>query len=240
MSVYEYKTQLSFYHTNGGNSLSITGLVGLLQEAASSHADSLGFGINNIDKTHLTWLLLSWKFNLLNKPKWNSTITVKTWPRKFAKIYSYRDFEVYDEDSNLVAIATSKWVLINTDTHCISKITPEMAAKYGETDKSVFSNFTDVKLQEPVESTLTFEYAVGKRDIDINKHVNNLCYLDFALEALPKNFYASCFNDVEIFYKKEIKLGEKIKCFYSNIDNKHIVTIKSEDLAVLHSIVSLS
>ena len=31
-----------------------------------------------------------------------------------------------------------------------------------------------------------FSYTVGRRDIDTNHHVNNIHYLDFALEALPQ------------------------------------------------------
>ena len=83
-------------------------------------------------------------------------------------------------------------------------------------------------------------YKVQRRDIDMNRHVHNLYYLDFAYEALPEEIYErSEFNNIEIFYKKEIKYGEIINCYYSFEDNKHIVTIKSEDNSILHSIITL-
>ena len=40
-------------------------------------------------------------------------------------------------------------------------------------------------------------------------------------------------------YKKEIKYGETINCYYSFEDDKHVITIMSEDNTVLHSIVKL-
>ncbi len=49
-----------------------------------------------------------------------------------------------------------------------------------------------------------------RKDIDINKHMHNLYYLDLAYEALPDEIYNKRpFDYVRITYKKEIKLGEK-------------------------------
>ena len=48
------------------------------------------------------------------------------------------------------------------------------------------------------------------------------------------------FNNVEIMYKKEIKLGEAVKCNYTKLGKENIITIKSEDEKVLHAIVKLS
>ena len=79
-----------------------------------------------------------------------------------------------------------------------------------------------------------------RRDIDINKHMHNICYLDLAYEALPKDIYENTsFDNIEIMYKTGALLGEKVKCFYSDIDGEHIVTIKSEDETKLHAIVTL-
>ena len=40
-------------------------------------------------------------------------------------------------------------------------------------------------------------------------------------------------------YKTGSLLGEKVKCYYSNINNEHIITIKSEDETKLHAIIKL-
>jgi len=239
MSVYEYTTNLSFNHVGNNHVLTYSGLTALLQEAASLHADSLGFGLNNIDKTNLTWLLLSWKIKLLSTPKWNTKVTVKTWPREMARVYSYRDFEVYDDSGNLIAIASSKWVLINVTNHSIARITPDLINAYSTVNKCVFDKYKDPTFEDTKNSVLAFEYKVGRRDIDRNDHVNNLYYLEFALEALPENIYQHNFSDIEVLYKKEIKLGNIIKCYYEQNKDEHIITIKSEDLSTLHAVVKL-
>ena len=41
-------------------------------------------------------------------------------------------------------------------------------------------------LHEPESSSNIYNYTVSRRDIDINHHMHNLCYLDLAYETLPK------------------------------------------------------
>ena len=49
----------------------------------------------------------------------------------------------------------------------------------------------------------------------------------------------SCEDEVEIkiSYKKEIKLGETVKCKYSFVNNTHVICVKSEDDTKLHSVI---
>lgn len=58
---------------------------------------SYGYSLNTIDKTGYSWMLLYWKVKTFKRPRWNTELTIKTWPRKFEKVSSWRDFEVYDE-----------------------------------------------------------------------------------------------------------------------------------------------
>ena len=236
---YEYKTR--YTDVGSDNKLTLRALVSILQEAAISHSEEAGYGVNNAEITHLAWLLLDWKVQVVSCPHSNEILTVKTWPRTFDKLYSYRDFEVFDENNNLVAIASSKWFPIDTETRRIKKITPEISKPYGEpVSKCVFENAFEEKIKVPEDLKLNFNYEIQRRDIDTNGHVNNLNYIDFALETLDEEIYNNNkFNNLEIIYKKEIKLHEKINCYYSFENDKHVVTIKSEDGATIHAVVKL-
>jgi len=116
-----------------------------------------------------------------------------------------------------------------------------MNGAYAEVDgKCVFENAFNEKLKVPEDLKLNFNYEIQRRDIDTNGHVNNLNYIDFALETLDEKIYNSnTFLNLEVIYKKEIKLHEKINCYYSFENDKHIITIKSEDNETVHSVVKL-
>lgn len=241
MAIFTYIYTIKYSDVGANNKLTLRALVESLQESAISHSEQSGFGVNNIENTHITWLLLDWKVQIFEYPHSNESITIKTWPRSFDKLYSYRDFKVYDKNNNLIAIASSKWFAIDTQSKKIRKLTPEITDAYGEqiTD-SVFKEPFKSKVIAPENSKLNFSYIIQRRDIDTNGHVNNLNYIDYALETLDEDIFTNTvFNNLEIIYKKEIKLKENIKCYYSFEDNKHIVTIKSEDDATVHAIVKL-
>lgn len=67
--------------------------------------------------------------------------------------------------------------------------------------------------------------------------MHNLNYINLAYEALPENIYFSELNNIEVMFKKQIKVGETIDCFYSNIDNVNIITIKNKDSNTINAIV---
>ena len=84
------------------------------------------------------------------------------------------------------------------------------------------------------------QYKVKRADIDVNNHMHNLNYVDLANEALPEEVYREKhFDNLRISYKKEIKLGETVKCKYAYENNKNIVAIKSEDDKILHAIIEM-
>lgn len=214
-------------------------IVNYLQDTAVYHADSLGDGVNSVDKTHTVWLLLNWKIRVFDRPKCEDKIKINTWARKMEKCYSLRDFEIFS-GNNKVAIATSRWVLVNAKTGKIERVSEELKEKYNLIDQCVFEDKMVEKLKEPENMELMYEDTIGRTRIDTNNHLNNLYYLDYAIESLPEDVYEnSTFNNIEIMYKKEIKYKEKIKCLYKYENNEHIVAIKSEDLKTLHAIIKL-
>lgn len=240
MSIYSEKIRLKYSDIGKNNELNIKSLVAYLQEMAGAHSSKAGYGLNDIPNTHVTWLLLDWKVKMFSHPAYDEELTINTWPRTLDKCYSYRDFEILDNNNNLVAIASSKWLLINTESKRIERISSEIVESFGIENKKVFDESLDEKPTVPSDLTLNFIYTIQRRDIDTNGHVNNLHYIDYALETLPEDIYNSNkFNNIEIHYKKEIKYGETIKCYYSFENNKHIITIKSEDDKILHSIIKL-
>ena len=241
MAIFTYNYTIKYSDVGVNNKLTLRALVETLQEAAIGHSEQAGYGVNNIENTHIAWLLLDWKVQIMSYPHSNESITVKTWPRSFDKLYSYRDFEVYDKDNNLIAVASSKWFAIDTENKKIRKLTPEITEAYGEpVTNSVFDEPFKNKIIVPEDLNLNFNYTTQRRDIDTNGHVNNLNYIYYALETLDEDiFNNTIFKNLEIVYKKEIKLKENIKCYYSLEDNKHIVTIKSEDDTIVHAIVKL-
>ena len=236
---HEYDIKLS--EIGKTNKVTNKTILGCFEDIGGIHSNIAGLGVLDIPTTHLTWLLLDWKLKMIRRPSYMEKMRIRTWSRDSVKFYAYRDFEIYDEEQNLIGIATSKWILINTETLKFAKVDGNILEKYKpELDKSVFGEEPIEKLKEPEQYLSETEYKVKRSDIDVNHHMHNLNYIELAVEALPEDvFQKEEFNYVRITYKKEIKLGDTVKCKYAYQDGIHTVAIKSEDDKILHAIIAL-
>lgn len=240
--IYNKKFEIGLKDIGKNNEMNNTAILEILEDIAAYHSDSIGIGVNTTNQTKLTWVLLEWQLKVIKRPKYGNTLNVNTWARYTNKCYSYRDFEVFDEENNLCVIATSKWLLINIEKGRITKVEDSLIKKYEpEEGKSVFNILELDKLKEPDSYESNFIYTSTRSDIDVNNHMHNLRYLDLAYETLPEDVYnGQAFNNVRITYKKEIKLGDVINCRYSFINNKHMIGIYNYDNTILHSIIVLN
>lgn len=241
MAFFENDFYIRLRDVNKSNKITNEAILGFFEDIGGLHSDSIGYGIKNIKETNLSWILLHWKMKVIERANYGDTVHVKTWSRYSSKIYTYRDFEMYNSDGKLLAIATSKWALINATTGRLEKLEDELISKYKPEEKSVFNELEVQKLKQPSEYDSLYEYTVSRRDIDVNNHMHNLYYLDIAYEVLPIDIYEKFdFSCVEIMYKTGAKLGDKLKCLYTKIDNDYFITIKSLDEKILYTIIKLS
>lgn len=237
-NIFEHNFEIYYCDIDSNNKLTSFAFLKFMQEAACLHADKLGLGLNDVPRTHLVWLILDWKVEIISRPSWMDKILVRTWPSKIDGASCYRDFEVFDSNNSLIGKATSKWVLFNVDTKRICRLTDNIESVFTPVEKRVFDSEIK-KLSQPESFENHINYTVSKRDIDTNLHVNNLNYIWFAYEAMPLDVLENNnFNKIEIMYKKQCMLDDEICCFYTKQENnEHIITIKSKDLKTLHAIL---
>lgn len=222
-----------------GNTVKNRAILEMFENIGAYHSDKAGYGARDTKETKVTWILLDWKLQVIKRPVYGQTLEIHTWGRKMVKFYSYRDFEMYDEQANLCVIGTSKWVLIDVENKKMARIGEEIFSKYQPEEKMVFPQEIE-KINEPKEYSSSIIYSVNRKDIDINGHMHNLYYLDLAYEALPQEVYEMRpFDNIRIHYKKEIKLDEKLICKYGKEEEKHIVSIFSEEETTLHAIIQI-
>ena len=240
--IYKEKFKIGLKDVWTKDEVSNIAILEYLEDVAAYHSDSVGIGINTTEETHLNWLLLDWELEVLKRPRYGQVLDIHTWSRGIEKFYAFRDFEIYDEENNLCAIATSKWLLVDSKTGKIARVKPKIADKYqSETEKAVFKDKKIEKIKEPKEYISEVTYTTRRRDIDVIGHMHNLYYLYLAYEALPEEEYNKRpFKHVRIQYKNQIKLGETVKCKYTKENEEKIVVMKSEDDKTLHAIIKLN
>ena len=230
----EYEVRLE--DLGKGNLATDIAILKMLEEIAEQNSFEVGYGLENLAETNAAWLLLDWQVEIIKRPKYKEKITVETWSRKMERCYGFRDFEIYNQQNELIVKGTSKWVLVDIEKRRPIRIDEEVNKKYAVyNDKgyNVFENEIE-KIEELKEEELNFvkKYEIQRRDIDVNRHMNNIAYLEVAYEILPDEVYTeNTFKNIRITYKKELKYGEIVDCYYTNKNDKHIITFKSDENA---------
>ncbi len=240
MGVYTMEASVHFNDVNIENQLTMKGALRLMQEASNCHSNQVGYGLNQIPQTGYSWVLHQQRCHMYQHPGWGTKLTIRTWSRGADGLICLRDFEMLDEQGQRVAVATTAWLLVDARTQKMLKVPLGMMEEYGTVEDAVFDEPMK-RLKMLSDAPKTWEYTILKRDIDINRHVNNLCYLDYAVESLPTGVKAADFNDVTIMYKKAAYLGDLVTCFgdWAREENGAYVTAMKDPEGKLHAIVRL-
>ena len=240
MKHYEYPCKVEYPDLGEDARLTHEGTLRMMQEAACQDSSGVGFSPFDVERSGVAWIICGWKVHLKKRPAWDDALTVTTWPRTMSNHTSDRDFLITDAAGELVCAATSRWLLIDTHTGRVTTVTPEIAGAYPlDNEHRALEEDMASNGKSPEGAVETFTYTALHRDLDMFHHVNNVHYLSLAREALPPEVYAQDLPNVEILYKRQVKLGDKVRFLYSydGETQRHMVELLDAEGRKSHAVV---
>lgn len=176
----------------------------LLQEVAGNHAQKLEFDITDLQQNQLTWVLHRLCVKMNRFPDWREIITIQTWPSSGDGLRAYRDFLILDSDGNTIGKSLSYWLMMNTKSRRPVRIPKEILKMAPKNTEHVLpvtdGNFAEIEQPENSQS-----FQVRKTDLDLNQHVNNVRYIEWALACLPED---SQISQIDIKFLGESVSGD--------------------------------
>ena len=157
-----------------------------VQEIAGRHCQLLGTDWDTLAEKNMFWAILRHGVQIQRLPHTGENITVETWPMPTTRVAFPRHVVAYDEAGNELFRSISIWVLMNTVTRAM--ILP------GKSGVDVPGLLQGGELEmpasiPPAELTEGQSRQVRFTDLDINGHMNNCRYLDWAWDLLPSSFH---------------------------------------------------
>jgi len=225
----EEKTHIRYSDIDFDKSLKPFSLLNFFQDIASDNAERLRFGYSAIYPKGLMWVLLKYRIEFSHYPEDIQNLVIRTEPRGYNKLFAYRNFEVKSGD-NVIARASSMWSLVDINTLSIAKIEGNIESPYLIKHEKT-ENDLDFEKIPPLERTdFSKEFEVRYNDIDVNMHANNGNYIIWALEPLDKDFRLNHkLKNIDMMFKKEIKLGEKLVSALEINGNTTLHSLKNKD-----------
>lgn len=222
-SIFEQEHTITFLNCYPNGYLKYTDLCNLLQLTAGKHAELGGISFKDMIPYQQTWVLSRMLVEVKKLPKWNDTVTVKTWINSLENSRSIRCLEMYLNDEKIVGCETL-WAIFNTKTR-----KPDTLAVAHEHFEKFPIKATDKNVDRISISgvnEIVFEREVHLSDLDVVNHVNNVKYLEWCLNLVePNDVLNQQFASFEMNFLKELSL-----CDLATIkQNKNTFTISNND-----------
>ncbi|HYA48088.1 MAG TPA: acyl-ACP thioesterase domain-containing protein [Burkholderiales bacterium] len=158
-------------------------LLNFLQDAAGDHAAHLGWSVTDLLKKNMTWVLSRTHLRVERYPAWGESLTVLTWPSGRKGYFALRDFEVSDGEGNTIATATTSWMVLDLGRKQPLKVDDILPDNFLLEKRALADDFGSLPVLDRPDHELSFRVDSGH--LDLNRHVNNAIYVQWALEAVP-------------------------------------------------------
>lgn len=195
------------YQADADHKIYTTTLLHFMQESAWQHAEQIGVGYKALEETGQYWVLSRMYVQLYQLPLWGHTVTVETWPRGVEGLFAMREFRMLSTSGTLLAAGSSAWLILDAHTHRPSR--SALACFDGLplcTEKAVQYQPRKIDLPENRENAGSVEVHLS--DIDVLRHVNNVRYLNWALDRTPELLQGKSLTSVELNFLSESHVGD--------------------------------
>lgn len=218
-SVWEEGFRVRTYEVDINGVANLASLCNYLQEAAGNHAAKLHVSIDDLGKNNKTWILSRLRLKITRQPNLGELITVRTWPSGTDRLFTTRDFEILDDNGETLVKATSVWLVIDRTTRRPSRL-PESVVKLIRPDTPrALTIDVHQHLPDPDQIVRSAELIARRSDLDVNGHVNNVHYVEWAVEPMDNTFLKK-YRPVElnVQFLAESKQGTNIISNLNEID----------------------
>lgn len=217
------------YDVTPRGTASVLALCDFLQESAGNHAAELGVSMEELLAGDQAWVLAFLHLHIDRYPAWHDTVEVKTWPSGLERLYATREF-VLSASGTSFARATSAWLVIDTNRRrpCRPpKVLHELSTPSRE--PAVEHNFEPLSVPDgPPDHKRDFR--VRYHDLDVNRHVNNVRYVEWAVETLPSAWIDSrLVTDLSLQFRAETTSGDPVRATIHRMDAPSLSAPSSDD-----------
>ena len=217
MNIWQEKVPLRFASIDSSDRLTLSAAFSFFQEAAISHAVVLGVGRDALAKTNQAWILSRFSIFFDSRPKYEETLTVRSWPRGPEKLFALRDYDIQNEAGDVFVRGRGAWLVIDVEKRRPLRIEQFMDKLPLNDGINAFNTIP------PGLNTLPNLASAGIRaaaysDVDYFGHVNNVRYVQWILDVTPPDMLIKAAQmRLDINYLNEVLPGEKVELFTAPI-----------------------
>ncbi|TVT97621.1 hypothetical protein EJB05_29921 [Eragrostis curvula] len=228
--VYRQQFVIRSYEIGPDRTATMETLMNLLQETALNHVMCSGLAGDGFGATRqmslrkLIWVVTRINIQVDKYSRWGDVVEIDTWVGSSGKNGMRRDWTIRDHNTkNMIARATSNWVMMNRETRRLSKMPDEVRQEvlpfYLERSIITADANKSSKIEKLTDATaehIRSGLAPRWSDMDVNQHVNNVKYIGWILESVPLDVLEDYhLTSITLDYRRECRQSQLLESLTS-------------------------
>ena len=219
-----------------------SGYLRYFQDISAKHLLSMGKGNDTVPVDYgICWIVSKYRLEIFERAQIEKPLTIETWiePEK-SKVRLHPNLRITDADGKTLALGQMELCL----THIAEKriaLLPEIEFPFESCEDPGIAH-PKVRKIRIAEDQLAQAYSrtVRYSDLDNNHHMNNLRYINVALDAFSSDFYQQHpLRELEVEYLGQCHEGDTIAVFTQvTEDHADVVARNGAGETVLKAVLS--
>ena len=215
MSVYKKEIMIESRDVSMSAKLRPSAFLQLFQEIAGEHSSSLGYGYEMTHTNHVMWIIVKNHVIFHELPSYTDQVVLSTWVSDRRHLMFPRYCRMETPDGRPLVDAASYYVLVDYNTR--QAVFPE------QFDIDHSGDLTGYEIALPGRTHLpglteSAPFTIPYSYIDLNRHMNNVRYIDLAEDVLRLSQTGREIRELTIEYINEAKLGETLMLSWAEKD----------------------
>ncbi len=228
---FDKQFELRHFEMNKSGIASPTTILILLEETAADHCYSINHSLYQLEEQNIGWVLISGVLQMDRYPNYKEKITIRTWLSSYSTVKGFRENVIYDEQGTIIGRARGLWVFFDIIRRRPVQIFDDIKKKWKFcTTESL--NYNIIKKNKAIDNAdYQLKFNINRYDTDMNKHVSNIRYLQWAIESVPDAIYDNYYlYAIDGSFLAEAHFGQTIVSLanFNPEENSFMHTIKIE------------
>jgi medium-chain acyl-[acyl-carrier-protein] hydrolase len=184
----------------------------ILLDSAAVHANQYQFGYHDMQKENVYWVLSRFHIIMNGYPGMDDRVKVETWPKGIYRLFFMRDYRILSEDDKLLTTATTAWLVLDGNTGRPRKMEQHNSLHRFHADGLHAIERVPDKLPGITEPDRQISVLARYSDLDINRHVNAVKYIEWVQDCYPQEIYEKQnVKEFQINYQSETRYGDEVQ-----------------------------
>lgn len=202
---------------------------------AGVDAQRKGFGIDVLNRDNYSWVLSRMALEIDDRPEQYTPYKITTWVNEYTRLMSTRNFTLHDAQGREFGRAVTQW--------CVIDLTARKAVDLSALARDHADTLCDApsptdkprKILGIVPQQLS-EHRVVYSDIDFNRHVNTMRYINMMFDCLPIESLAEVRPvRLDVHFMQECRYGQLLTIGYEQRDGVSLFEISNGEAVAVRA-----